>query len=106
MYAVVFVTQKSPDPEGYAGMLEKMLELARQQPGFVRVDTIGDGSHGITISWWETLKDIDNWRRHPRHVEAKKRGRERWYQSYSVAICKVERQWQFQADEALKAPPL
>lgn len=105
MYAVVFISQKSPHTEGYASMLQEMLELGRQQPGFIRVDNVHNGNQGITISWWETLEDIDRWRRHPRHLEAKKRGRGQWYESYRIAICKVDKEWGFKAAKLLASAP-
>ena len=105
MYAVVFVSQKSPHTEGYASMLEEMLELGRQRPGFIRVDSVDNGGQGITVSWWQTLEDIDNWRRHPRHLEAKKRGRDQWYESYRISICKVDQEWEFKAAAPKTAVP-
>ena len=48
---------------------------------------------GITISYWETIEDIKNWKANLDHLEAK--GKNKWYSWYKVRICKVEREYEF-----------
>ena len=50
-----------------------MEELAKQQPGFLGVESARDHSGlGITISYWESLEAIENWKQNALHKEAKK----------------------------------
>lgn len=50
-----------------------MEELAKQQPGFLDVESVRDHSGlGITISYWESLEAIENWKQNVLHKEAKK----------------------------------
>ena len=53
-YAVIFTSVRTPaDPEGYEQMAERMVELAREQPGFLGVEsTRGSDGLGITVSYW------------------------------------------------------
>jgi heme-degrading monooxygenase HmoA len=98
-FAVIFSSVRSPyDPNGYAAMSERMLELARQQPGFLGVESVrGDDGQGITASYWSSLDAIRAWREHAEHVPAQQQGRARWYRRYALRVCRVERAWDFEA---------
>jgi heme-degrading monooxygenase HmoA len=50
---------------------------------------------GITVSYWETLEDIKNWKRHSDHLKAQEKGKKDWYSWYHVRICKVEHEYDF-----------
>lgn len=91
-YSVIFVNQKIQEDDGYADMADRMVVLARQQPGFLGIDTTRDESgFGMTVSYWKDIESIKLWRNHPEHLEAQKKGQTEWYQSYSLQIAKVER---------------
>lgn len=45
-YAVIFTSTRNEDDEGYAEMAEEMERLARQQEGFISMDT-AQGSTNI-----------------------------------------------------------
>lgn len=68
--------------------------LAKQQKGFLGIESAKD-SIGITVSYWQTLEDIKNWKAHTEHLIAQRTGREQWYDWYRVKICKVEREYEF-----------
>jgi heme-degrading monooxygenase HmoA len=91
-YAVIFTSIKSEDHEGYAEMAEQMATLAARQPGYLGMETARDGI-GITVSYWESLDAIENWKRQADHQQAQRLGRERWYQAYRIRISKVEREY-------------
>ena len=100
-YAVVFTSVRTPDdPEGYAAMAERMLELAAGQPGFLGVESARDAyGLGITVSYWSSLAAIRNWREHAEHQVAQLQGRSSWYREYRLRICRVEREIHFRSDE-------
>ena len=91
-YAVIFTSIKTEDDDGYAEMAEQMATLAARQPGFLGMETARDGI-GITVSYWESLDAIRNWKQQADHQQAQRLGRERWYQSYRIRISKVERDY-------------
>ncbi|MGE7884541.1 antibiotic biosynthesis monooxygenase family protein [Bacillus sp. NPDC094077] len=96
-YAVIFTSNLSNHTANYREVAEKMEELAKQQPGFLGVESSRDSSGlGITISYWESLDAIENWKKNALHKEAKKRGREQWYENFHLRICLVEKEYKFQ----------
>lgn len=95
-YAVVFTSRRtSKEEKPYAAMAAEMLELARKQPGFLGVDHARD-TIGITVSYWDSLQSIADWKSQTRHEHAQEMGRERWYESYTIRICRVEREYSFE----------
>jgi heme-degrading monooxygenase HmoA len=93
-YAVIFTSLRTDGDNGYSEMADRMFELATQQPGFLGVESVRAGL-GITISYWESLEAISAWREHAEHLIAQRLGYERWYQSFKIRICKVERDYGF-----------
>lgn len=94
-YAVVFTSQRNAQgEEEYEQTAGRMLELAADQPGFLGVDSARnpDGL-GITVSYWESLEAIDNWRRHAEHTAARERGRREWYEWFRLRVCRIEREY-------------
>src|ERR1700761_7969832 len=89
-YAVIFTSLRTEDDNGYGDMAKEMDELAKEQPGYLGIESARDGL-GITVSYWESLEAIKNWKANEHHHFAQKTGREKWYAGYKVRICKVER---------------
>ena len=90
-YAVIFASQQTKNDRGYGAMAEKMVELASQQKGFIGVESARDEGLGITVSYWESLEAIKNWKEHSAHQVAQDRGKKEWYQNFALRVCKVER---------------
>lgn len=98
-YAVIFAsTRTDADAAGYHAMADRMVELAREQPGFLGVESArnADG-HGITVSYWSSLDAIAAWKRHAEHLDAQREGRRQWYAEFRVRIAKVERDYDMEA---------
>ena len=93
-YAVIFTSVRVEHTEGYGEMAQKMFSLARQQPGFLHVES-ASGDVSITVSYWESLDAIKNWKKNTEHLVAQRKGIADWYQWYHVKICKVEREYEF-----------
>lgn len=93
-YAVIFTNMQTSDTEGYSKMAETMERLARQQPGFLDFEHAREDI-GITISYWESLEAMANWKANLEHLEAQKIGKERWYEWYKIRICQIEREYSF-----------
>lgn len=95
-YAVIFTVARSADQSGYEAMGERMVELAMQQPGFLGLEYSEDSSGGITVSYWQDENAIHAWKQQMDHREAQRLGRERWYQSYTIRVARVERAYGFE----------
>ena len=93
-YAVIFTSTRTEEATGYAEMATKMLELAKAQPGFIGVESARN-EIGITVSYWESLEAIQNWKANLVHLEAQEKGKTAWYKNYKVRIAKVEREYEF-----------
>lgn len=91
-YAVIFISVLNQDIKEYAKMSKKMIALAKEQVGFIGVDSARD-KIGITVSYWKDKDAIANWRKNVSHQYAQKMGREKWYKHYSIKICKVEQEY-------------
>ncbi|TKI50446.1 antibiotic biosynthesis monooxygenase family protein [Lysinibacillus tabacifolii] len=96
-YAVIFTSQRTDDDnEGYAKMADAIEVLAKQQSGFLRVaSTRNAEGQGITVSYWESLEAIQQWKSNAQHVVAQQLGKEKWYSHYHVEICQVMRAYSF-----------
>jgi heme-degrading monooxygenase HmoA len=95
-YAVIFSSQRTDISEGYAEMNARMEELVRDQPGYLGMEH-ARSEIGITISYWKDLESIDGWRKNMEHQQAKKLGRQLWYEGYRLRICKVEKEVWFES---------
>ena len=66
-WAVIFTSHKTGD-EGYAQTSARMEELARQQPGFLGIESArGEDGIGITVSYWKDPESIRAWKASHRH---------------------------------------
>jgi heme-degrading monooxygenase HmoA len=91
-YAVIFTSLRTEIEEGYQEMAEEMVRLAALQPGYLGHESARD-TLGITISYWESLESIQQWKVQSDHLLAQKFGREKWYSAYRTRIAKIERDY-------------
>ena len=93
-YAVIFTSTLTENSEGYVEMAQKMENLAKQQNGFLCIDSAREDV-GITVSYWESLEAIKAWKQNSEHIIAQQKGRTQWYSWYNTRICKVEHEYSF-----------
>ncbi|WP_196892591.1 antibiotic biosynthesis monooxygenase family protein [Aureivirga marina] len=95
-YAVIFTSKRTNfDEEGYQKMANEIENLIQHQKGFLGMD-FGKDSLRITISYWETLEDIKAWRENEIHQKAIKNGQKKWYEFYSIKVCKIEKSYDWE----------
>ena len=94
-YVVIFTSTKVEAENNYADVANNMVELAAMQQGFIGVESARN-EIGITVSYWESLEAIKNWKNNAQHLIAQQLGKDVFYQSYITRICKVEREYSFQ----------
>lgn len=92
-YAVIFTSERNKnDSDGYDTMADLMVEMASTQPGFLGVESAREENGvGITVSYWDSIDSIQQWKAHHSHMRAQEKGKKDWYSSYKTRICKVER---------------
>lgn len=91
-FAVIFTSTRTEADDGYGEAADRMVELAEQQTGFLGFESARENI-GITVSYWADLASIKNWKANIEHLEAQKKGRKSWYDSYKIRISKVERDY-------------
>ena len=97
-YYAVIVTSIRTELEApeYDDAARRMLELVRQQPGFLGVESVrGEDGLGITVSYWGNEAAILAWKQHPEHREIRERGRSTWYRRCTTRVSRVEREYSF-----------
>lgn len=99
-YAVIFTSTLTKGTKGYLEMAQKMEKLASKQPGFIDFESARN-KLGISISYWDSLEAIANWKSQIEHQKAQELGKSKWYASYKVRVCKVEREYDFTLTETL-----
>lgn len=91
-YAVIFTSLRTTVDHGYAEMAQRMIQLATEQPGFLGIES-ARSEVGITVSYWQDLASIQQWKTNAEHLVAQRLGREQWYLSFKTRIAKVERDY-------------
>ncbi len=91
-YAVIFTSTRTEGDNGYSAMAEAMEKLADKQPGYLGIESARNDI-GITVSYWESLEAIKNWKENVQHQMAQKMGKEKWYAQYRLRIAKVEKEY-------------
>lgn len=93
MYVVIFrATVRMLDAE-YSAMAKRMRELAVDQFGCIEFHSVTEGVNEVSLSYWPSEDNIRAWKDHPEHLLAQQAGRERWYQSYTVQVAQVGREY-------------
>lgn len=91
-YAVIFTSTKKEESEVYSAMANRMVELASQQPGFLGIESARQAV-GITVSYWESLDCIKQWKQNSEHLTAQTMGKTQFYDHYTVRICLVQHEY-------------
>lgn len=75
-----------------------MAELAATMPGMLSArDHVAEDGERVAIIELDSAEHLQAWREHPQLVRAQAEGRERWYASYAIQICRLERASRFEA---------
>lgn len=88
-YAVIFTSLRAQGDHGYSEMAGRMIELAKQQKGFLGIESARE-EVGITVSYWKDLESIKLWKSNTEHINAQNKGHSIWYSNFKVRISKVE----------------
>jgi heme-degrading monooxygenase HmoA len=92
-YAVIFTSLRSDtDHDEYSQTAKRMVELAKQQPGYLGVESARDGV-GITVSYWKDTASIRKWKQNSEHLEAQEKGKKKWYTVCKTRVALVERDY-------------
>jgi heme-degrading monooxygenase HmoA len=93
MFIVVFRAKVRHLDAEYSEVARRMRELALGQYGCLEFQSVSEGDEEVSLSFWPDEESIQAWKEHPEHLLAQKEGRERWYQSYSVHVAQIAREY-------------
>lgn len=93
MYIVIFkATLKKLDDE-YQELAKGLRTLAMDKYGCLDFYSATENNQETTLSYWPSLQAIQAWKADPLHQQGQKLGKERWYQSYTVQISEVIKEY-------------
>jgi heme-degrading monooxygenase HmoA len=93
MYVVIFRAKIRALDAEYSEVAARMRDLALGQFGCLEFQSVTEGSEEVALSYWPSEESIQAWKSHPEHVLAQHTGRERWYESYSVQVACITREY-------------
>jgi heme-degrading monooxygenase HmoA len=102
MFLVVFRNRKRSgiDPAAYDADAARMEQLASEQPGYISFKSYAaDDDEVVAISEWQDEASARAWGRHAEHLAVQGRGREVYYQSYTLFACADPRVSQFERND-------
>jgi heme-degrading monooxygenase HmoA len=81
----------------YTALDAELSEIVKSQDGFIDVKsfTAADGER-LTVVWWRDRESLAKWKALPRHAEAQRAGRQRWYEYYKMDVAEVVRTSNFE----------
>ncbi len=90
-YAAIFTSIRTEDDEGYAEMNILTEQEAEKYDGYLGNEYFRNpDGFGIHISYWRDMEVMNKWKKDSLHQKAKRMGKERWYESYKLRVCKIE----------------
>jgi heme-degrading monooxygenase HmoA len=100
MKVILFRSRLRPqvDADAYNRHAETLYGIASQIPGFVSAeDFAGEGGQRLAVIVFRDDESLAVWRNHPVHRAAQQRGRDEYYETYSIQVCDLERESLFPA---------
>ena len=86
----VFRSRLRADAADYPATSEHMEELARAMPGFIDIKTFtAEDGERVSVVMFESPETQAAWRLHPEHREVQRQGRQEFYDSYAIQVCRI-----------------
>lgn len=102
MFLVVFRNRKRADYDAaaYSADAERMAAMAREQPGFLSFKSYtSDDGEVIALSEWADEASAREWGRNAEHAMVQGRGRDGYYQEYTLFACDEPRVHRFELSD-------
>jgi heme-degrading monooxygenase HmoA len=105
MIVTVFRSRLMPGVrEDYVALVERMVELAASMPGYIaHKGFFAEDGERCTIVEFESEEAQRAWRMNAEHRDAQRKGRESYYETYSLQICELKRESKFDRNAQAKA---
>jgi heme-degrading monooxygenase HmoA len=99
MFAVIFRAITKIQDQEYSKTVERMRELAFSQYGCLDFVAVTEGKQEIAISYWKSEDSIKRWKKDSEHILAQELGRKKWYESYTVQVVEIKRQYKYDTQQ-------
>ncbi len=93
MFVVIFRAKVRSVDQEYPEIAARLRDLALGQFGCLEFHSVTEGRNEVALSYWASEENIRAWKSHPEHIAAQSRGKEIWYESYSVQIVNITREY-------------
>lgn len=93
MFTVIFRAVIKELDEEYEKTVSAMRAIAFEKYGCLEFVSFTEGKNEMTISYWQSEKDIQHWKQDGEHLLAQELGRSKWYESYTVEVAEITRQY-------------
>jgi len=93
-FAIMLSSKLMLNDVTYRIMAEKMLELARDQPGYLGSE-YGAGEMDLLATYWQTRESAEAWLNHDMQRRTLSIGESFWYEEYSLKMFEVMRDMSF-----------
>lgn len=93
MFVVIFRAKIAKLDDEYIRVAQRLRDLALTDFSCLEFHTVTEGDHEIALSYWPDQDKIRAWKQHSDHLIAQELGKKNWYESYSVQVCEVKRQY-------------
>lgn len=106
MYAVIFEVEINENRQDeYLAIAAKLKEQLVTMQGFISIERftslVNEGKL-LSLSFWETEKDIIAWKKNIDHMGAQEKGRESIFKDYRIRIANVERDYTMETSTLTK----
>src|SRR5262249_8956951 len=98
MVIIVFRGRLRPgvDQQSLAELGQQMYALASSMPGYISYkDFTAQDGENVSLIEFESHETLANWREHPEHKAAQKRGRDEFFSEYHIQVCTPVRESRF-----------
>lgn len=95
MFVVIFRAKTKKLDEEYFTVASQMRELAIEQFGCLEFAAVTEGGNEIALSYWPDEASIVAWKSHAAHQIAQQLGRKQWYESYTVQVAQISREYSY-----------
>lgn len=93
MLIVIFRAKIRALDNDYSTVAARMRELALSEFGCLEFQAVTEGKEEVALSYWPDEESIRAWKTHPEHVLAQQLGKQKWYESYTVQIAHIDREY-------------
>jgi len=95
MFVVIFKAKTGIQGLQYGETVERMRQLAFEKYGCLDFVSATEGELEIAISYWENEEAIRRWKSDAEHAIAQELGKSKWYESYTVQVAEIKREYKY-----------